>query len=78
MGPSVPVLELAQLGIQHEQHRRGHLSMVIKHVLSRNPVRPVFDAIPAPEQGVPGARSWTTYGGGNCDIGCGGERSVWA
>ena len=46
--PSRPVLELAELGMQHEQQHQELLLMDIKHVLSRNPMQPAFDAIRAP------------------------------
>jgi hypothetical protein len=65
--PSHPVLELAELGIQHEQQHQELLLMDIKHVLSRNPM-PAFDAIRAPEPGVSRTRTWTTYAGGNFDM----------
>ena len=67
--PSHLVLELAELGIQHEQQHQELLLMDIKHVLSRNPMQPAFDAIRAPEPDVSRTRTWTTYGGGNYDIG---------
>jgi ergothioneine biosynthesis protein EgtB len=66
---SHPMPELAELGIQHEQQHQELLLMDIKHVLSRNPMQPAFDAIRAREPGVSRARTWTTYGGGNYDIG---------
>ncbi len=72
--PSNPVLELVELGIQHEQQHQELLLMDIKHVLSRNPMQPAFDAIRAPEPGVSAEPTWTAYGGGNFDIGYGGER----
>jgi ergothioneine biosynthesis protein EgtB len=72
--PSPPVLELAELGIQHEQQHQELLLMDIKHVLSRNPMQPAFDAIRTPEPVVSRTLSWTTHAGGNFDIGYGGER----
>ena len=72
-GPSRPVLELAELGIQHEQQHQELLLMDIKHVLSRNPMQPAFDAIRAPEPSVSRTRTWTTHAGGNFDMGYGGE-----
>jgi hypothetical protein len=71
--PSDPLLELAELGIQHEQQHQELLLMDIKHVLSRNPMQPAFDAVRAPETGVPPARTWTSHEGGNYDIGYFGE-----
>ena len=51
--PSRPVLELAELGIQHEQQHQELLLMDIKHVLSCNPMQPAFDAIRALSQVCP-------------------------
>ncbi len=68
------VLELTELGIHHEQQHQELLLMDIKHVLSRNPMQPAFDAIRAPEPGVSRAPTWTSYRGGNYDIGYGGDR----
>jgi len=72
-GPSLAALELSELGMQHEQQHQELLLMDIKHVLSRNPMQPAFDAIRAYGPGVARARTWTTYGGGNYDIGYAGE-----
>jgi ergothioneine biosynthesis protein EgtB len=72
-GPSPKVLALSELGMQHEQQHQELLLMDIKHVLSRNPMQPAFDAIHARGPGLARARNWTTYGGGNYDVGYGGE-----
>src|SRR5271170_8186639 len=68
--PDQPGLaELINLGLHHEQQHQELLLMDIKHVLSRNPLLPAYDAIrlPAPEAGR--APTWTEYPEGTVDIG---------
>ena len=61
--------ELTELGLHHEQQHQELLLMDIKHVLSRNPLRPAYrprnarQAEPAAEPG------WTEYEGGLGRIG---------
>ncbi len=65
------VPDLVTLGLNHEQQHQELLLMDIKHVLSRNPLRPVYLA----DQGRPiGAESppkvgWIEYDGGLDEIG---------
>ncbi|MGD0312531.1 MAG: ergothioneine biosynthesis protein EgtB [Acidimicrobiales bacterium] len=64
-----PWLELVELGIQHEQQHQELLLMDIKHVLSRNPLLPAYDAIRLPAPEAAGAPTWTDYPEGTVDIG---------
>ena len=60
-----PVLEL---GFHHEQQHQELLLMDIKHVLSRNPLQPVYAGVPAPRS-VPDDLGWVDVEGGLVEIG---------
>ncbi|GAA1919147.1 ergothioneine biosynthesis protein EgtB [Nocardioides marmoribigeumensis] len=60
-----PVLEL---GFHHEQQHQELLLMDIKHVLSLNPLRPVYAGSPA-DPGVPDRLRWVSFEGGLVEIG---------
>jgi ergothioneine biosynthesis protein EgtB len=62
---AAPVVEL---GFHHEQQHQELLLMDIKHVLSLNPLRPVYAGLPSPE-GDPGAMGWVDVEGGLVEIG---------
>jgi ergothioneine biosynthesis protein EgtB len=69
--PSPAVAELVTLGLNHEQQHQELLLMDIKHVLSRNPLRPAYAApdddgdaaVAAPKAG------WIEHGGGVVEVG---------
>jgi len=63
---------LVELGVQHEQQHQELLLMDIKHVLSRNPLRPAYSEHDLPGPGSPGPLTWTTHPGGTVPIGHGG------
>ena len=60
-----PVLEL---GFHHEQQHQELLLMDIKHVLSRNPLQPVYAGVPAPRS-VPDDLGWVDVEGGLVEVG---------
>ncbi len=64
-----PVLEL---GFHHEQQHQELLLMDIKHVLSRNPLRPVYAGRPSPIS-EPDALGWVDVEGGLVEVGHTGE-----
>jgi ergothioneine biosynthesis protein EgtB len=64
-----PLLELVELGIQHEQQHQELLLMDIKHVLSRNPLLPAYDAIRLPAPEAASAPTWTDYPEGTVEVG---------
>ncbi|MGP0031772.1 MAG: ergothioneine biosynthesis protein EgtB [Acidimicrobiales bacterium] len=67
--PVVP--QLVTLGLHHEQQHQELLLMDIKHVLSRNPLRPIYLPGPGPgttKTGVPKA-GWIEHDGGTTEIG---------
>jgi ergothioneine biosynthesis protein EgtB len=69
--------ELAErviLGIHHEQQHQELLLTDIKHVFSRNPILPAFDAaLPAPPAAEPGAHDFVEHDGGRRTIGADGS-----
>jgi ergothioneine biosynthesis protein EgtB len=60
---------LIELGIQHEQQHQELLLMDIKHVLSRNPLLPAYDAVRLPAPREVGPVTWTEHGAGTYEIG---------
>jgi ergothioneine biosynthesis protein EgtB len=66
---SPAVAALVELGIQHEQQHQELLLMDIKHVLSRNPLQPAYDAVRFPAPSAPAAPAWTEHPGGTREIG---------
>jgi ergothioneine biosynthesis protein EgtB len=63
------ILNLVELGLHHEQQHQELLLMDIKHVLSINPTDPVYVERAAPARGVPAPLTWTSFAGGQVDIG---------
>ena len=61
---------LVVLGLHHEQQHQELLLTDIKHVLSRNPLRPAYrDDLPRPPAGEPPPMEWRAFGGGVREIG---------
>src|SRR5580692_142303 len=66
--PGVP--DLITLGLHHEQQHQELLLMDIKHVLSRNPMRPVYLPATLPRaEGHPPKAGWLEHDGGPVEIG---------
>lgn len=60
---------LVDLGLNHEQQHQELLLMDIKHVFSRNPLRPAYrPGGPRPSGSIP-PRSWKSFDGGLAEIG---------
>lgn len=57
-----------ELGVHHEQQHQELLLMDIKHVLSLNPLRPVYDGTPAIAS-TPDRLGWIDVAGGLVEIG---------
>ena len=64
-----PVIEL---GFHHEQQHQELLLMDVKHVLSRNPLQPVYAGTPAPRS-EPDTLGWVAVEGGLVEVGHQGE-----
>jgi ergothioneine biosynthesis protein EgtB len=66
--PGLP--ELVTLGLHHEQQHQELLLMDIKHVLSRNPLQPIYLAGPPAGSPVhPPKAGWLEHDGGPVEIG---------
>ena len=59
---------LIELGFNHEQQHQELLLMDIKHVLSLNPLQPVYSGV-APELAQPDRMGWVDFDGGLVEIG---------
>ncbi len=62
-------VDLVELGIHHEQQHQELLLMDIKHVLSRNPLLPAYDAIRLPPPERPSPQTWSDHPEGTYEIG---------
>jgi ergothioneine biosynthesis protein EgtB len=62
------VADTIELGFHHEQQHQELLLMDIKHVLSLNPLRPVYAGTPSPHT-VPDQVGWVDIEGGIVEIG---------
>ncbi len=61
-----------ELGFHHEQQHQELLLMDVKHMLSRNPLRPVYAGTPAAPS-TPGDLGWVDVEGGLVELGHEGE-----
>jgi ergothioneine biosynthesis protein EgtB len=60
---------LVELGLHHEQQHQELLLMDIKHVLSRNPLRPTYRSAAAPTDDIAEKVRWIELDGGLVEIG---------
>jgi len=66
--PGLP--ELITLGLHHEQQHQELLLMDIKHVLSRNPLRPAYLEVSQASTGIhPPKAGWIEHDGGPVEVG---------
>jgi ergothioneine biosynthesis protein EgtB len=69
-GASEEVLDLVELGINHEQQHQELLLMDAKHVLSCNPLQPAYCAHAEPACGGPPEKEgWIEHPGGIAEVG---------
>jgi ergothioneine biosynthesis protein EgtB len=60
---------IVELGLHHEQQHQELILMDIKHVLSVNPLRPAYRAVPAPAEETAPPVVWVPFKGGLVEIG---------
>ena len=65
-------LEIVELGLHHEQQHQELLLTDIKHLLSINPLEPVFRASKTPDAAAVRSLGWHRYAGGLVEAGHGG------
>ncbi|HEU4621742.1 MAG TPA: ergothioneine biosynthesis protein EgtB [Burkholderiaceae bacterium] len=63
------LLELIELGIEHEQQHQELIVTDIKHLLSRHPLAPAYDISSEPTRAEAPALRWLSFDGGLVDIG---------
>jgi ergothioneine biosynthesis protein EgtB len=63
-----PITALVELGLHHEQQHQELLVMDIRHVLSCNPCRPVYGALPW-SPAAAAKQGWSDHEGGVVEIG---------
>jgi ergothioneine biosynthesis protein EgtB len=64
-----PLLDLLELGLNHEQQHQELILMDIKHALSRNPLRPAFEDPRPVALAQPVPATWSRVAGGLVEIG---------
>lgn len=67
---SEDVLDIVELGLNHEQQHQELLLTDIKHLLAQNPLAPVFARAKEPESIPIQSLSWQSYAGGVVSVGC--------
>ena len=72
-GSEPSALEVAELGLQHEQQHQELILTDLQHALSRNPLEPVFRTAPLPEGRATPALLWRDHPGGRVRLGHEGE-----
>jgi ergothioneine biosynthesis protein EgtB len=68
-GAALSCAPLVELGLHHEQQHQELILMDAKHMLSCNPLKPAYDASPAPPAPVAGDVAWREDAGGLVEIG---------
>ncbi|HVS19385.1 MAG TPA: DinB family protein, partial [Planctomycetota bacterium] len=58
------LLDVLELGLAHEEQHQELLVTDVKHLLSRNPLDPVYRAAPAPTPGRAAPPTWTRFPAG--------------
>jgi ergothioneine biosynthesis protein EgtB len=69
----VPLATLVEIGLQHEQQHQELIVTDLKHLLSRNPLHPVYRDCPEPPREKTGPVRWVAYTEGVRSIGHDGD-----
>jgi ergothioneine biosynthesis protein EgtB len=73
--PAEAALDLLELGLHHEQQHQELILTDLKHLFSRNPLRPVYRAASeVPRNGAAAALRWMSHPAGMREIGHDGSR----
>jgi ergothioneine biosynthesis protein EgtB len=72
-GANAELLTLVELGLQHEQQHQELMLTDLKHLLSCNPINPVYRASWPLARVAPAVQAWAPFDGGTVDIGHEGE-----
>ncbi len=71
------IADVLEIGIHHEQQHQELMLTDVKHVLSVNPMRPVYRDVPGPsdtaDRGLLSPLEWTHFPEGLCEIGHDGD-----
>jgi len=70
---SARLMETVEIGLNHEQQHQELMVTDIKHVLSMNPLYPVYQTVPASKPAPAGELTWTFFEGGVVEIGYQGD-----
>ncbi|QYF96227.1 ergothioneine biosynthesis protein EgtB [Massilia sp. PAMC28688] len=63
------LVQLASLGLQHEQQHQELMLTDVLHLLSANPLLPAYDSAAPQAAARPGAMEWCSFDGGLVEIG---------
>ena len=62
-------LDIFELGLHHEQQHQELILSDVKHLLSRNPLKPAYVAASAPRRAEPSPLRWVSFPAGTGEIG---------
>ena len=72
-GATSQALDVFELGLNHEQQHQELILTDLKHLLSRNPLKPAYAAPARPQTAEPGPLRWVSFPAGLREIGHGAD-----